>query len=109
MLFMRTLKHGSAIFISLLSFILWGGASTAQTRGQNLKDGPPALTQTEASRFAGLALKCLRREYPNKIEHLINDAADVRSPQALHPAFFGCYDWHSSVHGHWLLVRLLRL
>ncbi|MDQ3816894.1 MAG: DUF2891 domain-containing protein [Acidobacteriota bacterium] len=54
-------------------------------------------------------MKCLRKEYPNKIEHLMNNASEVLSPQALHPAFFGCYDWHSSVHGHWLLVRLLRL
>lgn len=67
------------------------------------------LSQTEASRFAALALKCLRKEYPNKIEHVMDNATDAQNPQALHPAFYGCYDWHSSVHGHWLLVRLLRL
>jgi hypothetical protein len=67
-----------------------------------------ALSQSQASRFAQLALKCVGKEYPNKPEHVINDAADVESPKKLHPAFFGCYDWHSSVHGHWMLVRLLR-
>jgi hypothetical protein len=69
----------------------------------------PSLTQSEASHFAKLALKCISREYPNKPEHVLNDGEDVQSPKALHPAFYGCYDWHSSVHGHWMLVRLLRL
>jgi hypothetical protein len=59
-------------------------------------------------RFARLALGCVRREYPNKIDHLMNDPSQVKPPSELHPAFYGCYDWHSSVHGHWLLVRLLR-
>ena len=61
-----------------------------------------------ASRFAALALKCVEREYPNKLDHVMNDAAEVQSPKALHPAFYGCFDWHSSVHGHWMLVRLLQ-
>ena len=68
-----------------------------------------SLTQAQASHFAQLALKCITREYPNKPEHVLNDAPDVQSPKALHPAFYGCFDWHSSVHGHWMLVRLLRL
>ena len=58
-------------------------------------------------RFARLALGYVRREYPNKIDHLLNDPSQVRPPRELHPAFYGCYDWHSAVHGHWLLVRLL--
>jgi hypothetical protein len=49
------------------------------------------------------------REFPNKPEHVINNASEVSSPKVLHPAFYGCYDWHSSVHGHWMLVRLLKL
>ena len=68
-----------------------------------------SLTQTEASHFASLAMKCIQREYPNKPDHTINDAADVRGPRAMHGTFYGCFDWHSSVHGHWMLVRLLRL
>ncbi len=69
----------------------------------------PALTSAEASHFADLALRCVQKEYPNKMDHVMNDASDVRNPRSIHPAFYGCLDWHSSVHGHWMLVRLLRL
>ncbi len=72
--------------------------------------GPPAgLTRDAASAFARLALKGVAREYPNKPEHVLAGPADARTPRALHPAFYGCYDWHSAVHGHWLLVKVLRL
>ena len=67
------------------------------------------LTAEQATRFARLALKCVRKEYPNKLDHVMNDAGEVQGPRALHPAFYGCFDWHSSVHGHWMLVRLLRV
>src|ERR687891_2092562 len=63
---------------------------------------------TAAERFAKLALACVGKEYPNKISHVLNSDADVAPPRKLTPAFYGCYDWHSSVHGHWLLVRLVR-
>jgi hypothetical protein len=71
--------------------------------------GSPALDATRAERFARLALACVHREYPNKIAHVLDSDADVRPPRELTPAFYGCYDWHSSVHGHWLLARLARL
>ena len=61
-----------------------------------------------AERFANLALGCVHKEYPNHISHTLNSDADVAPPRKLTPAFYGCYDWHSSVHGHWLLVRLVR-
>jgi len=67
------------------------------------------LTRAQASHFAGLALKCVSKEYPNKLDHTMNDASEVKTPRTLHPAFYGCLDWHSSVHGHWMLARLLRL
>ncbi len=84
---------------------------TVSTTAQVNKSKPPAisLTQAQASHFAKLALKCVAKEYPNKPEHVMNDGGDVQSPKSLHPAFYGCYDWHSSVHGHWMLVRLLRM
>ena len=69
---------------------------------------PETLRERDAAHFAALALKCIAREYPNKPEHVVNNEADVRNPKSLHPAFYGCYDWHSSVHGHWMLVRLLK-
>ncbi len=59
--------------------------------------------------FVALALGHIDREYPNKPEHVLNDAADLKSPRALHPIFYGSYDWHSCVHAHWLLARALRL
>src|SRR6476659_8446784 len=62
----------------------------------------------DLSRFALLALDCVHRQYPNKIAHHLNSDADARSPRELTPAFYGCYDWHSCVHGHWLLARLAR-
>src|SRR5438477_5607860 len=61
-----------------------------------------------AERFANFALACVHKEYPNKISHVLNSDSDVAPPRALTPAFCGCYDWHSSVHGHWLLARLAR-
>ena len=67
------------------------------------------LDQPQAARFARLALDCVHKEYPNKIAHSMTSDADVKPPRELTPAFYGCYDWHSSVHGHWLLVRLVRL
>jgi hypothetical protein len=69
----------------------------------------PAMDPAAAARFAGLALKCLHAEYPNHLSHTMDSDADARPPHALNPAFYGCFDWHSDVHGHWLLVRLVRL
>ncbi|MGH8080367.1 MAG: DUF2891 domain-containing protein [Lysobacter sp.] len=75
-----------------------------------LLPGPEAervvLDQAHAAHFAELALSCVGREYPNKIAHRLESAGDVAAPSKLYPAFYGCYDWHSSVHGHWLLARL---
>jgi hypothetical protein len=77
----------------------------------------PRATAQEASaapefalveRFARLALACVHQEYPNKVSHVMHGDGDARPPRELTPVFYGCFDWHSAVHGHWLLVRLLR-
>lgn len=68
----------------------------------------PQFDAHAAERFAHLALACAQKQYPNKISHVLNSDADVAAPRKLTPAFCGCYDWHSSVHGHWLLARLAR-
>ena len=74
-----------------------------------LAAAPPPVDSALAERFARLALACVHQEYPNKIAHVMNADADARPPRELTPAFYGCYDWHSSVHGHWLLARVARL
>jgi hypothetical protein len=66
------------------------------------------LDAAMAQRFAELALECVHREYPNKIAHVLSGDGDVLPPRELTPAFYGCYDWHSAVHGHWLLARLAK-
>jgi hypothetical protein len=92
-----------------------GASAAAATRTNG---GPPVakgtaasereLTTDAAGRFAALALACVHQEYPNKVSHVLASDTDAKPPRDLHPAFYGCYDWHSSVHGHWLLVRLAR-
>jgi hypothetical protein len=67
-----------------------------------------ALTKEQASAFAKLALKGAKQEYPHKPGVVWAGPDDVKNPKALHPAFHGCFDWHSAVHGHWLLVRVLK-
>ena len=66
------------------------------------------LTSDGASHFARLALDCIHREYPNKLNQVLQSDEFLLPPATLHPAFYGCFDWHSSVHGHWMLVKLLK-
>lgn len=67
------------------------------------------LTQSEAERLAALPLNCIGKEFPNKLSQTLASAEELATPRELHPAFYGCFDWHSAVHGHWLLVRLLKM
>ena len=66
-----------------------------------------SLNSDLTTRFADMALACVEREYPNKIAHVMASDRDAQPPRTLTPVFYGCFDWHSAVHGHWLLVRLL--
>jgi hypothetical protein len=66
------------------------------------------LTREIAEKFAGLALAHVAREYPNKMDHVLGGPEDVIGPRAAHPVFFGSFDWHSCVHGYWLLAKVLR-
>ena len=81
-------------------FLLFTMSAAAQETGE--------FDARAAERFASLALACVHKEYPNHISHTLNSDRDVAPPRKLTPAFYGCYDWHSSVHGHWLLIRLVR-
>ena len=68
----------------------------------------PVLNLEEANRLAQLPLHCMNTEYPNRLSQTLGNDGDLKSPSTLHPAFYGCFDWHSSVHGHWSLVSLLK-
>ncbi|RCT54380.1 DUF2891 domain-containing protein [Winogradskyella sp. KYW1333] len=68
----------------------------------------PILNLEQANRLAELPLSCVGTEYPNKLNQTIGSAEDLKSPKELHPTFYGCFDWHSAVHGHWSMVSLLR-
>lgn len=104
---MKALNFGSIQFAALcamtpLALFLYASLASGQPAPA------PAFDLAAASAWAQLPLRCIEREFPNKLDHVMNDAGEVRGPRALHPAFYGCFDWHSSVHGHWMLARLLR-
>jgi len=69
----------------------------------------PELNLEQANKLAQLPLHCLYAEYPNKLGQTLGSDSDLKAPRTLHPTFYGCFDWHSSVHGHWSLVRLLKV
>ena len=96
------------IFRSIQSAALLCLLLVASSSAQPIAPSELSLNQTQASHFARLALKCVRKEFPQKLDHTMNDASEVRNPKQLHPAFYGCFDWHSTVHGHWMLVHLLK-
>src|SRR5438105_2436224 len=101
-----TLKMKNLLFVLLLVPAMALAAETPDSATADPSAG--GFDAAAAERFAKLALACVHKEYPNKISHVLNSDADVAPPRKLTPAFCGCYDWHSSVHGHWLLVRLVR-
>lgn len=90
--------------------------STQENKDSLIKDAeailenyePVELTLKEANNLAELPLNCISTEYPNKLNQVIGSAADLAEPKELHPAFYGCFDWHSAVHAHWSLVKLLK-
>jgi len=95
------------IFPKRIAHLLFA-ASLASTGTVQADSTVPGIDPALAAHFARLALDCVHREYPNKIAHVLNSDADALTPRRLYPVFYGCFDWHSAVHGHWLLVRLLR-
>ena len=98
-----------ALAAILLVPALGASAATAAAPTPAAEPESVGFDAAAAGRFAGLALGCVHQEYPNKIAHVLASDDDVAPPRELTPAFYGCYDWHSSVHGHWLLARLARL
>lgn len=91
-----------AVLCWLITFPLFAQHYTKKS------DGSLVLTQDGASHLASLALGCISQEFPNKTGHIQITPEDLHQPREYHPAFYGCFDWHSSVHGHWMLVKLLK-
>lgn len=85
-----------------------GPADTIDKQVDTPKLSMPELDLEEANRLISLPLDCIQKEYPNKLGQVLGDSGYLKSPKALHPAFYGCFDWHSAVHGHWSLVSLLK-
>ena len=104
----RTYVVMTALLVLLIAVPTTLAQQPPVTRPAAPRAAPAAFDVTAATRFADLALACVHKEYPNKIAHVLSSDADVKKPRELTPAFYGCYDWHSAVHGHWLLVRLAR-
>ncbi len=94
----------------LLSFVLLLSCQshTSEKEKLTIEVPSPTLTLEQANRLAELPLRCMEKEYPNKLSQTLSSDQDLDSHKALHPAFYGCFDWHSAVHGHWMLVRLLK-
>lgn len=95
----------SAQSLLALAVLALGDAAVTGKCDENVET---VFGAADAERFARLALDCVHREYPNKIAHVLQGDEDVHAPRELTPVFYGCFDWHSAVHGHWLLVRLCR-
>jgi hypothetical protein len=98
--------------VLLWSFLLFAAGSFCQPKQFftiNKDSTIFSLTVEGASHLASLPLKCLQQEYPNKTSHTsAGDSDHLKTPKQQHPAFYGCFDWHSSVHGHWMLMSLLK-
>jgi hypothetical protein len=95
----------------LYVFLLFACESKVESIKSDLsieKNSDLELNDTIALNLSKLPLKCLQQEYPNKLGQVLNSEEELKSPKLLHPTFYGCFDWHSSVHGHWLLVKLLK-
>ena len=110
------MKH--YLMLSLSSLVL-GAALIACSNTEQAASSVPQTFETLsypgdiapelADRFSALAITCVHQEFPNKVSRTTDTAEEIGRPKDLFPVFYGCFDWHSSVHGHWLLVRLLRV
>jgi hypothetical protein len=109
---MKRIRHALsclAFTATMALVVLFIGLPSAHPQpSKPISKGVLKMSEKQASSFAHLALKGIQKEYPNKPGDVLNSEKDVKTPRAMHPAFYGSFDWHSSVHGHWMLVRLLR-
>lgn len=111
------MKHIYLTALSILALTACSAQTTPEATSEAVENAasvtsleyPTSIAPDLADRFSALALTCVHQEFPNKIARTTNTAEEIGRPKDLFPAFYGCFDWHSSVHGHWLLVRLLRV
>jgi hypothetical protein len=96
------LKYQGIFLLSVLIFVISCGQQKKQPQE------PVRLTLEQANKLAELPLSCMQNEYPNKPGHVLGGKEYLKEPHKQHPTFYGCFDWHSSVHGHWSLVKLLK-
>lgn len=101
------MKNG--ILISIVALLLGAGCNSSMPDEDLTRVDHTGLSLEEASHLAALPLACMQTPYPNKLGQTLGSSSDLGEPQILHPAFYGCFDWHSAVHGHWSLVRLLKM
>ncbi len=108
---MKSVFDNLSLLLSLfvLNIHCDSGRTTAVMSESELPmETPMHLTLSQANQLARLPLDCIQTEFPNKLGQVLEDASEMGTPAVLHPAFYGCFDWHSSVHGHWSLVKLLK-
>lgn len=104
-------KQHKMKFINILVITLFVASCNykkSTNSSQTITTDSLKLNLEQAERLVALPLKCVQQEYPNNLSQTIGSSDDLKSPQTLHPAFYGCFDWHSSVHGHWLMISLLK-
>jgi len=105
----RTRLTTSGIPAVTLALLLTCLGARADNNPGEVSDPMTALSRDKAEYLYQFAFHCIDQEYPNKTGHTMADADDLATPSTLHPAFYGCLDWHSAVHGHWTLVKILTL
>ncbi len=98
---------GAYKYLWIVMLVAMSGCTRKEPTGKILLENPIALTPEQANQLASLPMACMQNEYPNKLGQTLGTPGDLQEPRILHPAFYGCFDWHSSVHGHWSLVKLL--
>ena len=108
----KTIVYSAVAFTTVLTinsaFASTNANAVSPAAAKEINSGSSKIIENDyESVFANLALHCIHQEFPNVVKHMMNDGDDVKAPRQLYPAFYGCLDWHSSVHGHWLLVRML--
>ena len=94
--------------IILLLLLISNACNQINSEKKELQRTSLSLKITQAHDLSLLPLNCLKKQYPNKLNQTLSDSTQIKPPKQLHPAFYGCFDWHSSVHGHWSLVYLLK-